>query len=53
MHEIDPLIVGAAVNLVLETPLVVLAFFGVKIAILNVKMIFYKLLAIAVGIQLL
>ena len=30
-----------------------LAFFGDKIAILTMKMIFHKLLAIAVGIQLL
>ena len=30
-----------------------LAFFGDKIAILTMKMIFYKLLAIAAGIQLL
>ena len=33
--------------------LVIMAFSGDKIAILTMKMIFYKLLAIAVGIQLL
>ena len=45
--------VKTPIHLVLETPLVVLAFFGDKIAILTMKMIFYKLLAIAAGIQLL
>ena len=58
---VNPLIVRAA-NLKVSWPVCAknsrlsttnLAFFGDKIAILTVKMIFYKLLAIAAGIQLL
>ena len=61
MHGVNPLIVRAA-RLKLSSPNCAktsglsttdLAYFGDKIAILTMKMIFYKLLAIAVGICLL
>ena len=61
MHVVNPLIVREA-NLKVSWPVCAknsrlsttnLPFFGDKIAILTVKMIFYKLLAIAAGIQLL
>ena len=45
--------VKTPIHLVLDNPLVIFAFFGDKIAILTMQMIFYKLLTIAVGIQLL
>ena len=60
-QRVNPLIVRAA-RLELPSPNCAknsglsttnLPFFGDKIAILTVKMIFYKLLAIAAGIQLL
>ena len=45
---IDKCEVKAPIVLVVDNPLVILVFFGDKIAILTMTMIFYKLLAIVV-----